>query len=145
MTARVVFHGMREWDAAMDRLVVHAFGACKRGADNAAKVLAAETQRQLSRTTHRAGTPTPSRPGQPPSLVSGTLRRSVKIVPAVQVGRSAWVAKVGPTAAYARVQELGGDTGTSVLPARPYLAPALAQVIGDGTLWAAFRAGWERF
>lgn len=144
-TVSLAWRGVSEWNAAMDRLVVQAGKACERGANNAARLVATETKKTLTTTTHRKGTPTPSRPGEPPSLVTGTLRRGVIIVPAVPSGTTSWTAKVGPTSVYARVQELGGDTGTTVLPARPYLAPTVEKLIGDGSLWGAFASGWDRF
>lgn len=142
---QIYFRGIREWDAALDALVVRQFQACRIGADRAALVVATETKKALAQTTHQRGTKTPSRPGNPPSLISGTLRRSVKTIPAVPISETAWKSQVGPTAVYARVQELGGDTGTTTLPARPYLGPSLARVTDSGALWAAFRSGWERF
>ena len=141
----LVWRGAKEWDAAMQRLVTRAGQSCRRGANNAARLVASETKKTLTTTTHKKGTPTPSRPGEPPSLVTGTLRRGVIIVPAVPQGSTAYVAKVGPTSVYARVQELGGDTGTTVLPARPYLQPTVERLVGSGALWAAFASGWEQF
>ncbi len=145
MTMRIEFAGVREWDAALDRLVVGKFQACRTGADRAALLVASETKKTLTTSSHRPGTPTPSRPGEPPSLITGTLRRSMKTVPAVAISESAWKSQVGPTAIYSRIQELGGDTGWSVLPPRPYLAPTLERLVADGTLWAVFRSGWEVF
>lgn len=142
---RVAFLGVREWDAALDAIVLRQFQACRTGANRAALLVASETKKTLTRTTHKAGTPTPSRPGNPPSLVTGTLRRSMKTVPAVPISDTGWKAQVGPTVVYARVQELGGSTRTTTLPARPYLAPTVAQLTSSGALWAAFRSGWERF
>ena len=142
---QIRFVGVREWDAALDQLVVRKFQACRTGADRAALLVASETKQTLSRTTHKRGTPTPSRPGEPPSLITGTLRRSMKTVPAVPISESAWKSKAGPTAVYSRIQELGGDTGWSVLPPRPYLAPTLERLIANGSLWAIFKSGWEVF
>lgn len=142
---QLVWHGLEGFDAGMQRLVASAGQACRRGANNAAQLVASETKAKLTTSSHRKGTPTPSRPGEPPSLVSGTLRRSVKIVPAQPVGGTAYKAQVGPTAVYARVQELGGDTGTTFLPARPYLQPTVEMLIASRALWAAFASGWERF
>lgn len=142
---QIYFQGVREWNAALDALVVKQFQACRIGADRAALLLASETKKTLAQTTHPHGTPTPAPPGYPPSLISGTLRRSIKTIPAVPISESAWKSQVGPTAVYARVQELGGDTGTTTLPARPYLGPTLARLVDNGELWAAFRSGWERF
>lgn len=116
-----------------------------RAAAAAADAMAAEfhtvlTDVTLRTATHRAATRTPSAPGQPPALVTGTLRRSARIVPAVASGPRA-VSSVRMGTVYARIQELGGDIsvkrakvlynkrtkqafGTHVrLPARPYMKP----------------------
>lgn len=148
MATSLVWHGVDEFKAALDRAVADAYRAGQRGANAAAALVEATTKEKLRQTTHRRGTPTPSRPGEPPSLISGQLRRSVLIVPAEPRGATAWVAKVGPTAVYARIQELGGDTGrngASTLPARPYLEPAVKELIDSGALWAAFRSGYRSF
>lgn len=79
---------------------------------------------ELSRTSHPPGTPTPAPPGTPPSLITGNLRRSAQVEGPTQTGPASWSASVGMESVYARVQELGG--GPSNLPARPYMAPALA-------------------
>lgn len=89
---------------------------------------------ELSKYSHSRGTPTPSAPGDPPALVSGALRRSVKTVPGTARGARASV-KVGGTVVYARIQELGGRAGrnhASLLPPRPYLKPAAERVISSG-------------
>jgi phage gpG-like protein len=144
--AGIVWHGVREFNAALDKAVTEAYAAGRKGANNAAALVSKTTQEKLRKTTHKRGTPTPSRPGEPPSLVSGQLRRSMKIVPAVPLGATAWKAEVGPTAAYARIQELGGTTGRGgELPARPYLEPSVQELIDSGALWAAFRSGYGSF
>jgi hypothetical protein len=83
---------------------------------------------QLSLGYHRPGTRTGSVPPAPPWRISGDLRASVRKQPAVcQGGGAVWLGKMGPTAVYARIQELGGRTGyqhRTVLPARPHLKPA---------------------
>jgi phage gpG-like protein len=78
---------------------------------------------ELSRSSHDRGTPTPSAPGEPPSMISEDLYLSIT-VRTVGDGH----VQVGGTTAYARIQELGGITGrghATTLPARPYLRPAL--------------------
>jgi phage gpG-like protein len=88
-----------------------------------AAVLMAETERQLGLSDHARGTPTPSSPGEPPSLITGQLRRSVIMEP-----KGPGHVRVGATTVYARIQEFGGDAGkdhASHLPPRPYLRPAL--------------------
>lgn len=151
----LMWHGAENFDRALQRLTADASQAARRGANAAALAVATRTKQKLTTSTHRKGEPTPSKPGEPPSLVTGTLRRSIKVVPAEPQGRGAWLAKVGPTAVYGRMQELGGPLPRSPyrpmykldpqLPARPYLGPAVKELIDSGALWAAFRSGWDRF
>lgn len=81
---------------------------------------------QLRKSSHRRKEPTPSSPGEPPSLVDGTLMRSVQTQgPTGTAGT--YMASIGPTAVYGRIQELGGQAGrnhASTLPPRPYMNPA---------------------
>lgn len=96
------------------------------GLMRAAHFVEAAAKRLLSLTSHSAGTPTPSLPGQPPSLISGALRRSVQVQGPTQDGDD-WKVTVGPTIVYGRIQELGGRAGNgAILPSRPYMAPAWA-------------------
>lgn len=98
---------------------------------------------KLTSSTHAAGTPTPSAPGQPPSLVSGKLRRSVHRTTARLMGEGVSRCAVGSTLIYAPVHEFGPVTITAkrfpqlgnptvgffgksvVIPRRPYLAPTV--------------------
>lgn len=86
-----------------------------------------QTKVNLALKSHKRGTPTPSLPGEPPALISGALRRSVKI--SGRGGRKGvYTGSVGPTMIYSRIQELGGVAGRNhraSLPARPYLKPAV--------------------
>lgn len=94
------------------------------------------------RFTSRGGSP--SAPGEPPHLQSGTLRRSVTVdgpTPEMFGGYRGWKAQVGPTAVYGRVQELGGQTGWGVLPPRPYMTPAYDDV--KPLLLPLFRDAWR--
>lgn len=157
MAAGMVWHGVEEFKAALDRAVADAYKSGQRGANAAAALVEKTTKDKLRQKTHRRGTPTPSRPGEPPALVSGQLRRSVLIVPAQPTGKTAWTAKVGPTAVYARIQELGGQLAYNPrhgmwrkgqegsLPARPFLEPSVQELIDSGALWAAFRSGYGQF
>lgn len=94
-------------------------------------------QLELTRKTHTAGTRTPSAPGEPPALVTGTLRRSFIATPPIQAGPARYLADVGGTAIYTRIQELGGVTGRgTTLPARPALQPAVRKLAESGVLTA---------
>jgi len=89
-----------------------------------------QQRNMLSIGEHDEGTPTGSVPPMPPWRISGTLSRSVWVEePKFSLG--GWTGRVGPTAIYGRIQELGGWTGAghrTHLPARPSLKPAWAIV-----------------
>lgn len=129
-----------------------------KGAAAAANAMATEfhgelTDVTLRKSSHAAGTKTPSQPGSPPALVSGTLRRSASVVPALPAGTRA-VASCRVAAVYARIQEKGGDVsvkrakvlankrtgqvfGKHVhLPARPYMKPTRDLLLASGRLKA---------
>jgi phage gpG-like protein len=103
------------------------------------------TQEELSRGAHPKGTPG-SPAGTPPWVVRGSMRRSVKAGP-VTGGGNRWETTVGATVVYARIHELGGDTGRghrTHLEPRPYLRPALARIEADGRLHSvAIRAAYN--
>lgn len=130
--------------------------AAKAAADAMAQEFHTElTDVTLRQSTHPRGTVTTAAPGQPPALVSGTLRRSARIVPAPE-GEARATASVRVGTVYARIQELGGTVTAkrtkylrfqypkgswhsvrSVhLPARPYMAPTRARLVAQGRLRA---------
>ena len=97
----------------------------------------------LSLTSHAPGTPTPSAPGEPPSMVSGSLAGSLSISDITTDGDGAYVIEVGPTIVYSRIQELGGICGRNYatdLPARPYMLPAVEASVDD--IGDMFVEGW---
>jgi phage gpG-like protein len=97
---------------------------------------------QLRKTSHQKGTPTPSAPGQPPSLITGNLMRSFALQGPVG-GDGRYTGTVGPTAVYSRIQELGGVCGRNRavrLPARPYVQPGLDEA--RPKVHAGFIAAW---
>lgn len=115
--------------------------AGRRAVAKAAALVERNIKVELSRSSHPPKTSTPSRPGSPPSLVSGHLRRGVRTAGPRPIPRG-WEATVGPTAEYARVQEKGATikaksgrylrfvidgrtilTPRVTLPPRPYVAP----------------------
>lgn len=106
--------------------------AAAAAANAMAALMTAETMKTLGTSSHAKGTPTPSSPGDPPSLISGDLRRSVMLIPAVPVtGTATWMAEVYPSIVYARIQELGGQAGRghhTTLPPRPYMAPTVERI-----------------
>lgn len=127
-------HDDHDWDEALRRKLLATEHANERAAKDAAKVLERAAKRLLRRYTHEEGTPTPSPPGEPPALVTGNLRRSYRTRRKVSPSRYVAMTEVGPTAAYSRIQELGGVTGRGYrtrLPARPYHRPATGAVRRD--------------
>lgn len=123
-----------------DQVVVHFKALSRRAGDVGARAAAVAmgdafvegvVSTELSRYSHPEGTPTPSPPGEPPARISGSLARSVRADRPVHITRTRWQTETGPRIVYGRIQELGGDTGRghhTHLPARPYLAPALARM-----------------
>lgn len=104
-------------------------------------VLERNAKRKLTESgRHQQGTPTPSSPGTPPAIVTGALRASITTSSPKRIGFGSYMVQVGPTMIYARVQELGG--GRSNLPARPYMAPALAA--SGAEIYAVYNRVWER-
>lgn len=142
----VKLEGVSEFMAAIDELVAAADIGAREATGKGAHLIEAETKKKLAQSSHSKGTPTPSAPGQPPSLVTGGLRRSIRVQGPRKVGPGAWESQTGPTAIYGRIQELGGVTGrggATVLPARPYLGPALQGLISSGALEAVYREAWR--
>jgi phage gpG-like protein len=141
----VEIDGIERLKAALAAKSVEVDAAAERAVTEAGHDLEASVKRSF-RTAHTAGSPTPSAPDTPPAVVSGTLRRSVRVTDPVRDGFGTYTLKVGPTVVYARIQELGGvitpKTGqylrfrvngreiykkSVTLPARPYFKPAHAQ------------------
>lgn len=86
-----------------------------------------------------------SPPGQPPALVTGQLRRSVTVGEPRRSLLGTWETRTGPTAVYGRIQELGGVAGRgSVLPARPYVAPSVQELLSSGELFKIMRDAWAK-
>lgn len=118
------------WTAAAARLRALAVAlpaATKTATGLAAHAAEAAIKAQLTQNSHKRRTPTPSRPGSPPSLVSGDLMRSIRVEPPTGVGGT-YRSGVGPTMVYGRIHELGGAAGrgkTVTLPARPYVQPGV--------------------
>jgi phage gpG-like protein len=119
--------GAAELAAALQARVLAARAVNQLAVKAAADQLAAATVDKLMLREHPPGTLTPSMAGQPPAMVTGQLKASVTVTPVTTTGNRA-EARVGPTAPYARIQELGGTTSRGTrLPARPYLTPALLE------------------
>lgn len=125
----ITHQGSTEWQAAMDRKIKAIHGAMSEAVSDGMAIVHREIAEQLRLTTHPIGTPTPSLPGEPPSLVTGNLMRSIDEYGPYYENANRVAGLVGPNAVQARIQELGGITGrnyATTLPPRPYVKPAVA-------------------
>lgn len=132
--------------------------ACRalgQAAETAAKV-------KLTSSTHPPKTRTPSEPGEPPSLITGALRRSVTRSAARLTGDGVASCTVGSTIIYASVHEFGPVTITAkrypqlgnrevgffgrsvVIPRRPWLAPAVRQLQTSGIAERVTADAWRK-
>ena len=140
--AHVVVSGVREFNAGLTEMVHRQSAATREATARLLHMIEAEAKKNLATGSHRKGEPTTAAPGEPPDLVTGNLRRSVRVTGPDLVGPTAWQGQTGPTAEYGRIQELGGVTGAwdSVLPARPYMQPAWEMV--RPRIGPTYRAAW---
>lgn len=137
-------YGADEWAAAADALMVRVRTATDGAVDDGLALIQVEAQRNLSLTSHPPRTPTPAGPGEPPSLISGALRRAMK-VRRDQRGPDVYSGAVGPAIIYGPIQERGGWAGAghrSYLPPRPYLRPARTTAIPK--IRKLFADAWAR-
>lgn len=127
--------GLPAWEMALTRKLVAVERATPVAMRQSLRIVERSYKKILRTYTHPEGTPTTSPPGEPPALVTGTLMRSVTPrgpYPGKRPHQT--VGTVGPTAAYARIQDLGGRAGhkyRSRLPARPYAQRATDRVRPD--------------
>lgn len=134
--------GVDELQAALTAAVGRMDTTTKEATAVAASLVEIAVKDKLRQTSHRRRTPTPSSPGQPPSLVTGNLMRSIA-VRGPTGGLGVWGASIGPTAIYGRIQELGGMTGrhhATHLPPRPYVDPAAHQTFP--IIQSTYLAAW---
>ncbi len=125
MRFEVNAEGIRALQTALAAAAVRADAVTREATVAAASVYERSIKEELRKSSHPKRTPTPSAPGEPPSLVSGNLMRSVAVYGPTG-GAGVYVAEIGPSAIYGRIQELGGVTGRGYrtqLPARPYVHP----------------------
>ncbi|WP_369043512.1 hypothetical protein [Streptomyces sp. Midd1] len=144
MSGAVQIVGLTQLNAQLALLEADLQRATRVATAHAAHLAEAAIKQLLTTSSHAKGTPTPSAPGEPPSLVSGTLRRSMKVVGPVPAGFGRWLAEVGPTAVYGRIQELGGTAGRGAeLPARPYVMPAYERLVAGGAIARTYHVAWR--
>lgn len=146
MAGGIRVEGLAQLNAAIEGLAASLNTATRTATAQASHLLEREIKQTLSTSSHPRGTPTPSSRGEPPSLVTGTLRRSITVQGPHPLGLGRWEAQVGPTAVYGRIQELGGVTGrghAATLPARPYVQPAFERLAASGALARVYHSAWR--
>ena len=117
----------REWDIAMRALATRMLRSTHAAGRDSMYLIERNWKFYLRTFTHREGTPTPSPRGGPPALVTGNLIRSWRNERPT-VGTKPYTVETGggPTAVYARIQELSGMTGRghqTFIPKRPHVRP----------------------
>jgi hypothetical protein len=134
--------GYAAWVDAMDAIERELHPAAERAVSRGLDEIQRSALVVLSRTSHEVGERTESPPGEPPAWVTGNLARSYEQHGPDWVTADVVEGTVGPTAIYARIQELGGDVyainypqlgnpevgffGDHVyIPARPYVEPVV--------------------
>jgi len=126
--------GTKEWGAKLEELALRMADKTWEATRDALYTLQRAEQTLLSLYPHPPGTPTPSPPGSPVGLISGHLRRGVNVDGPWQISLSEVEGSIGPTAVYARIQELGGFTGKghrTYLPPRPYHQPTVDAMLPE--------------
>lgn len=144
--ARIRVEGGAAFDAALDDLARRLHAATRSAVREGIRHTRRRAHAELSRYYHPPNTPTPSPPGEPPARIGGHLRGSLSPTGPVPTS-GGYTGRLGPTAVYGRIQELGGQAGRghrSTLPARPYLRPAVRRSIADGSLRRIFADAWGR-
>ena len=122
----VALDGFQALDAALQALTHKGKVAARALSQEVARETARRHRSLLAVRWHPPRMLTNSPPGQPPAMVTGRLRESVKVTPPVPSG-GWWITRTGPTTKYGRIQELGGVCGwqhRTRLPPRPSLEPA---------------------
>lgn len=109
--------------------------AVDRRIEQAGKLAGATAVREIKlqiRGSHKRGTKTPSKHGEPPTNISGDLRRSIKYN-SKRKGFASYEVIAGPTMIYGRAVELGQSRwGAGVN--YPYVKPAAKLLTENGKL-----------
>lgn len=145
---------MPEWRpgelaAALEKVTVKGEANFRAGLLKIASAVEAKAKTELGRTTHAHGTPSPAPKGGPPSLVSGTGRRSVGheisglLDPVVKIGTIGGVTgpySRTPSSKYLMYQE------TLARFNHPFLKPSFESVIKVDAvrLWLEAFHSWPR-
>lgn len=150
--------GIPPWKNAMRSKLAELNATTRLTTEQGALLIERETKKTLMLTSHKRNTPTPSPPGSPPSMISGFLARTWDMRGPVPDGPFSWTASTGPSAVYARIQELGGyvhwgarsnspfgpqQLGQYIhIPARPYFEPTVVATMPR--IYRAYERAWRK-
>lgn len=139
MAGSILWTGVEALQAALTEKQAAASEATHLGIATAAHLVEARMKERAGEGgRHKKGTPTPAAKGGGPAVITGTLRRSIRVGPIVSTGTFGWSTQVGPTAIYGRRVELEYDypfAGPGFADARPELPGIFAAA------WAKAWAG----
>lgn len=147
MVAAFRLTGLTEFSDALKAMATRVNMATPIALVASAALVEGKARANLSRYSHKRGTPTPSPPGRPPALIDGNLRSGWEVTPPVPRSPGTWACTLRPTVVYAGIQEYGGRAGrggASVLPPRPYLRPAVEDAIHSGVIGDTFTRAWAQ-
>lgn len=135
MSVAVVWHGIEAFDAGLEREVVAASFAARDAVVEAGALVEARMKEHAGEGgRHAVGTPTPASQGSGPAVITGALRRSIRVSAPIPWGLTGYSIKVGPTIIYGRRIELEYDY--------PYAEPGLHDATPE--LPAIFARAWAR-
>lgn len=135
--------GEAAYDAHLAALAVKVDVATGHATHEAAYHVETKARELLNQRSHTRGTPTPSPRGDPPARISGDLAKSVRAHDPERHELGHWSAETVPNTPYAAIQEWGGNAGrggSSHIPPRPYMAPAVEY--SKPQIWATYYEAW---
>lgn len=136
MSMSMGWKGMSEFRAAIDRVGAGAVSAAKQTLVQSAATVIRKAQGNFEG-AHPKGMPHIG--GDKPNIVTGYLRRSIRMNPVVSLGLGFFGTQVGPDAIYGRRIELGFNGSK----AYPYFQPAVDEASKEFPAIAA--ASWSTF
>ena len=128
--------GTRELEGAFNQIAVKADLASKAIVSQSAALVVAKAQGNFEGVRIRVKSSTgkswsiyPDRHvgGDKPNIITGNLRRSIRMTPIVKVGRGDYWTKVGPNAIYGRSVELGYNGSKGY----PFFTPAVEDAMPE--------------
>lgn len=147
MASTLVITGLDEAVAALKAMAVAVDKATAEATEMTTAMVEGRARANLARYSHSRGTPTPSPRGQPPAKISGVLQNSFEDTMPSPDGDGGWECELSSGLAYSLIQEVGGWAGRghrSYLPPRPYLRPAVDDLVASGAIRDTYIRYWEK-